>query len=181
MPVRIAVLAVVGACGLAITGGIQATPEHRDVLCLVSEMRLSVGARWSEATGQNTATVVVTNPSDGPCVLRGYPTIILLDRAGDSLPFTYSHRGDQMITANRPSEIRIREGRAAYFAFNKYRCDIHATAVAATLRVALPGSDVFRSVRLPHYPIIDLCNERPSRIVTVSPIEPKLGGAAAHR
>ncbi|HUY70910.1 MAG TPA: hypothetical protein VMV08_01610 [Gaiellaceae bacterium] len=86
-----------------------------------------------------------------------------------------------MITADRPGEVRVPAGGAAYFAFNKYRCDIRATAVAAALRVALPGSVVFRSVRLPHYPIIDLCNERPSRIVTVSPIEPKLGDAAAHR
>jgi hypothetical protein len=142
-------------------------------------MRFSVGARWSEKTGQHTATVAIANRSGGACVLDGYPLILLLDRSGHELAFTYSHSGDQMITARPPKAVRVKVGGVAYFAFNKYRCDVRALAVAAAVRVKLPGGAGTRTVHLPHHPIIDFCHESPSRIVTVSPIEPRLADAAA--
>jgi len=111
-------------------------------------------------------------------VLDGYPSIVLLDQSGHELPFTYNHNGDQMITADPPQEVRLKVGGAAYFAFNKYRCDVHPLAFAASMRVTLPGGTTARTVHLPRH-LIEFCTERPSRIVTVSPIEARLDDAAA--
>lgn len=134
---------------------------------------------WSEATGQHTATFVVANDGDGSCTLRGYPTIVLLDSRGRTLGFSYSHRGDQMITRDRPRTVEIRAGGHAAFAFNKYRCDLHATAVARLARIRLPGAHAWVQVRLAHYPIIDFCRERASLTIAVSPVVARLADAAA--
>lgn len=135
-------------------------------------------ALWSEATGQHTATIVVTNR--GPtCVLDGYPKLVLLDARHHVLRFIYSHRGDQMITSERPRSVRVAHGRSVYFSFNKYRCDIHALASAVTAHVRLPGSHRWLAVRLsPVAPPFDYCHEAPSLYVAVSPIAATRAGTA---
>ena len=147
--------------------------------CQIARMNLSFGPLTSEATGQHTATVVLTNRLSRSCALKGYPTIALLDGHGRTLSFSYSHHGDQMITSGKPVEVRVPSGGSALFVFNKYRCDVHVLAIARTLRVALPGSEAVRSMRMRHYPIIDYCNQAASRIVAVSPIERRLQDALA--
>jgi Protein of unknown function (DUF4232) len=142
--------------------------------------RLSNGPLWSEKTGQHTATFVVRNRSSASCVLRGYPRVELLDGHGRMLPFTYAHRGDQMISAAPARRVRVRAGRAAYFAANKYRCDTRTRAVARLVRVTVPGSTASLTIRLGRYPIMDFCGRgAPSGIVTVSPIVASLAAAAA--
>jgi len=134
-------------------------------------MRPSQGPLWSEKTGQHTATVVLTNLLTQPCLLRGYPVLEVLDGRGAKLDFVYSHGGDQMITRQARATVRVRAGGSAYFAFNKYRCDLRTLATARTLRIALPGSAAARPLRLTRYPIIDYCGTGFFAVITVSPIE----------
>ena len=85
-----------------------------------------------------------------------------------------------MITSKKPAEVRVPSKGSATFLFNKYRCDIHQLDVARTLRVALPGSDAVRSLRMRQYPLIEYCREAGSLIVAVSPIERRLEKALSH-
>ena len=148
--------------------------------CALIPWRLTAGPLPVEKTGQHTATFVLTNPSQRRCTFAGYPRIALRDNSGRRLAFSYSHRGDQMITKTAPMPIGIAGGGRAYFAFNKYRCDIRARATARVLRVLLPGSRRWLQIRMHHYPIIDYCPaEPPSTAVTVSPIVKTLREAAA--
>jgi hypothetical protein len=105
---------------------------------------------------------------------RWLPTITLLDSRGRALPFTYSHRGDQMITAVRTARQHLKAKASAYFAFNKNACDAPVTGYASTLRITLTGARRSRTVRLlvadrriEYYRGDDLF-----KTVSVSPIEP---------
>ena len=167
-------LAVLALVCIATLAGRGYASESSVARCQIAHMRMSFGPLVSEMTGQHTASVVLTNRLSSSCALEGYPTIALLDRHGRKLSFTYSHHGDQEITSKKPAEVRVPAGGSAFFAFNKYRCDVRALNVARTLRVALPDSDVVRSVRMRQYPIIDYCKFAPSLTVAVSPIERRL-------
>ena len=145
--------------------------------CRSSSFRIGPGAEVSEKTGQHTATFVLTN-TGASCSVEGYPTIVLLDAAGRTLAFSYHHGGDQMITSKPPRRVAVAGRGRAYFAFNKYRCDIRASAVARVVLVSLPGSSGRVRLRLQRYPIIDFCRgEPPSRIISVSPIVARLWSA----
>jgi hypothetical protein len=145
--------------------------------CAGSSVRLAPATTaLSEKTGQHTAAFALRNT--GPaCTLEGYPTVVLTDGAGRTLPFRYHRGGDQMITFKPPGLVTLPSQGTAYFAINKYRCDIRASAVARVVHVTLPGASGRVSLRLHRYPIIDFCNEAPSRIVSVSPIVTKLASA----
>ena len=106
---------------------------------------------WSEATGRHTAAFVVANDSRDACTLRGYPTIALLGAGGRTLPFSYGHRGDQMIPATRRGPC------------------------------ASVPADASERVRLARYPIVDFCAERASLTIAVSPVVARLEDAAARR
>ncbi len=171
---------VVGAvaCIATLVGSGYAS-ESSVTRCQIVNLRLSIGPGPTEATGQNTVSVVLTNRLSRSCTLKGYPAIALLDGHGRKLPFSYSHHGDLMITSKKPAEVRVPSGGSALFAFNKYRCDIRELAVARTVRVALPGNDVVRSVRL-HDSDIDYCRQAASLTVAVSPIERHLQNTLSH-
>jgi hypothetical protein len=142
-------------------------------------LSLSSGTLWSEKTGQHTATFVLTNRSQHTCVLDGYPHVQLLDERRRLLRFRYSHTGDQMITSRPPQRIVVRPGGRGFFALNKYRCDIKATAIARIVRVQLPGQTRWLRLWLPAYPLLDYCPEKPSLIITLSPLVESLGKASA--
>jgi hypothetical protein len=144
--------------------------------CRTTAFRLGPSGEVSEKTGQHTATFALTN-TGARCSVDGYPTIVLLDAAGRMLAFRYHDGGDQMITSNPPRRVSVPRHGKAYFALNKYRCDIRATAVARSVRVTLPGSNGRLSLDLRRSPIIDFCSEPPSRLVSVSPIVAKLASA----
>ena len=134
-------------------------------------MSLREGPLVSEATGQHTVAFVVTNRGSSACTLHGYPQIVAL--AGDrrALPFTYSRAGDQMIAARRPQTVRILPGRSAFFAIDKYRCDLHSVAGVAVVRVLLPGSTHWLQRVLNPYPNLSYCPaEAISRTIAVSPV-----------
>jgi hypothetical protein len=143
--------------------------------------RLAVGPPWSEATGQHTLTLVLRNTATAPCHVNGYPRVVLRTAEGRTLGFVYRDGGDQMLTHRAPRWVAVRKGGSAFFAINKYRCDVHATAVARFARAELPGSKAVLSVRLPHYPILDYCPAQPAGTgVDVSPIVPSLRELSAH-
>jgi len=113
-------------------------------------MSLAMGGLVSEKTEQHTETAVLTNRLSQSCVLRGYPTIALLDGRGRDIPFAYSHSGAQMITHAPPKTVIVPGGGSAFFGFNKDGCQVRVSRIARTLRVALPGSPRQRSTVIPH-------------------------------
>ena len=129
----------------------------------------------SEATGQRTGTVILRNASRRSCLLSGYPKLAFLDARRQLLRFRISHRGDQMIPPRSQQPIALAPGGRAYFAFNKYRCDIRPRARARYLRVAVRNGSGSKVLRLPPYLILDYCPvELPSLTITVSPFLPRL-------
>jgi hypothetical protein len=174
-------LAVALTAVAAVVAG-RDTPADTGPTCAGPPWRLSIGPPWSEATGQNTMTFVLRNSGSTSCALRGYPVVVLLDGDRHVLPFTYSHRGDQMITNRRPRRVLVASGRAAFFALNKYRCDARTLAVGRFVRVALPHSQTRLELRLPRSnPTFRFCGRgAPSGIIAVSPIVARLSAAAAH-
>lgn len=144
-------------------------------------LELAPGKLVSEKTGQHTATFVVMNRSRHSCVFKGYPRVELRDERGRVLRFRYHDGGDQMITGRPPQRVTAGPGRRVFFALNKYRCDLRATAIARSVRVLLPGQSTWLRLRLPAYPLLDYCREKPSLIVSVSPVTTTLAATAATR
>jgi len=145
-------------------------------------MRIELGPPISEKTEQHTAAFVFTNRGSSVCTLEGYPTVKLFDVNGKLFRFAYGHRGDQMITNARPTNVRVSPGGSAYFELNKNVCVGFTNRAARTIRVTMPGGRESVSLRLPHYPIIDYCPAGdPGHGITVSPIEPTLAAAACRR
>jgi hypothetical protein len=165
-------VAVLAGCG----GAKLSAPE-----CTVDGTRFAVGPGWSEATGQHTIAIELTNTAAQTCALKGYPQLRAFGAGGVELPLTYRDHGDQMITSRPPHEVVVRPGGHAAFVVNKYRCDVHATGYATTLAVALPGSRAARLVGLPGGSrTLDFCSERPSIQVDVTPILADGSQASAH-
>lgn len=158
---RLVIVALV--CSGSLAALLVATPAGRtsDTRSCSPELGLSSGTLWSEKTGQHTATFVLTNRSQRVCVLDGYPHVQLLDQRHRLLRFRHSHAGDQMITSRPPQRIGVRPGGRVFFALNKYRCDIKSTAIARFIRVQLPGQAKWLSLRLPAYPLLDYCPQKP--------------------
>ena len=131
---------------------------------------------WSEPTGQHTVPLAIARTGAKPCTLDGYPTVVLLNRHGQRLAFSYSHRGDQVVTSHPPHVVRVEGYGSAYFLLNKYRCDISAQSAARWLRVRLPGVSGWLTVELRNTnPSIDFCpDEPPSGTIAVSPVVGKL-------
>jgi hypothetical protein len=118
--------------------------------------------------------LAVTRTGARPCTLDGYPTVVLLDRFGQRLAFSYSHRGDQVVTSHSPRVVHVAGDGSAFFLLNKYRCDIRAQSAARWLRVRLPGVSGWLVMELRRQNI-DFCPaEPPSGTVAVSPLVGKL-------
>jgi hypothetical protein len=158
-------------------GGRPVRVAVRDVPCTAEALRAEPGHPVSEATGQHTLDVSLTNLSASTCVLDGYPVVKLRDAQGRTIVFRYSHIGDQMTTSAKPSAVYVRPAGKAWLRINKYRCDIASTDIASTdsastVLLELPHGGGTVTMRLTHYPIFDYCQEPASLKVTVSPFEP---------
>jgi hypothetical protein len=140
-PLRASWIVVVS--GLLLASPACATAGPRDNLlgdtCGGSKLRLELGKPIDEVTGQGTLLVAVINSSPQSCRLKGYPVIELLDRRNQRLAFVYRNRGDMMLTDVAPRLVTIRPGMHAYFAINKYRCDLAGEVPVSRMRVRLPG------------------------------------------
>ena len=139
--------------------------------CRISQLGLALRGPVTEKTQQHTTALSVRNVSLRSCALAGYPTLALLDRSGRELPFSYRHDGDQMVTAARPSVVRLAPRSSAFFAFNKNVCVALTHRYAETLRVLLLAGQQSRRVKLGPR-AVDYCGRAdPGHVVTVSPIE----------
>lgn len=140
--------------------------------CETSQLRLGLGQRVSEATGQHTLSMTLTNVSRSACSLFGYPDVTLADAGGHVLAFRYEQRGDLMITGHAPSRVDVAPGNVAYVTINQYRCDLGDKAVARTLALVPPGSSTPLRLHLPKYPILGYCGAgQPGSTVDISPVE----------
>lgn len=151
--------------------------------CATSALRLAMGQQYSEATGQNTLGLTLTNTSSRGCYLLGYPGLTYLDAAGRVLPFRYVWGGDQMVTSTPPSRVDLAPGGVAYIAANKYRCDAGNVATAATVQVIPPNQRAALSLSLANRgAAITWCgNGDPGSVVGITPVEPTfLATVATH-
>jgi hypothetical protein len=121
------------------------------------------------------------NRSRHPCRLKGYPAIELLDRNNQRLTFDYRHGGDIMLRDVPPRRVTIRPDMDAYFAINKYRCDLAGEVAVSRMRVRLPGLRIRLGLDLPrHSGFAGYCGPNdPGSIVDISPIATE--AATLHR
>jgi hypothetical protein len=145
--------------------------------CRIAQLRFTPREGLSEKTEQHTTALSIQNIASLPCVLYGYPTLDLLDSTGHTLPFSYRHQGDQMITAARPRRVRLGPSGSAFFAFNKNTCVGRASRFAQALRVMPPAGRASRVVQLGSR-AVDYCGSRdPGHVVSVSPFESRFHDA----
>ena len=132
----------------------------------------------SPATGQNPVGFVLTNRGSGVCHLHGYPAVAILSKRGGRIPFVTSHRGDQMVTSERPRLVEIAPHQSAFLLLNHYRCDLGNVSSGKRLRVSLPHSGTL-SQTLPGSGIAYCGPGDPGSVLAVSPVEPTLRAALA--
>lgn len=108
--------------------------------CAPGDLALAWGGQVSEATGQHSLGLVLTNSSNVTCHLIGYPGISLIDSAAAALPLAYRHGGDQMVTSSAPKNVNLPPRSAAYVLINQYRCDLGDKDTAAILRFIPPNT-----------------------------------------
>ncbi len=183
----IAAVAAIGAAPLAAGCGTSApaaqlgasTPaasaSATQAYCRAAQLRVGLGPLVSEATQQNTVILDFRNTSSVTCDLRGYPGITLSERSGAVLPFRYHDGGDQMLTSQSPTLVRLAPGAVAYAAVNKNACVMYASRSAVGGEVTPPGSSQPFAFELPHYRMLDYCRAGdPGHVVDVSPVEPTI-------
>jgi len=138
--------------------------------------QLSVNLRngpFSEPTGQNSSTVIITNTSSSGCYLFGYPVIAIFDSARRVLPFRYQTSGDQVVTSAAPRHVDLSARSLAYVTVNKYRCDLGDLMQAIVLRLTPPGLTSSFDVSLAGNVAMDYCGPGdPGSTVHISPVEP---------
>ncbi len=168
---RAGVLAVEGAhVELTVSIGPATMPGSK--ACTAGELRAGKGPKVSEATGQNTLDLSLTNVSRSTCVLDGYPVVKLLGANGRSLAYRYLDGGDEMTTDAKPSPVYLPPGAKAWARINKYRCDIGSTAFAYAVVFTLPDKGGSVTMIMTTSPLYDYCHEAASLVVSVSPFEP---------
>jgi hypothetical protein len=120
------------------------------------------------------------NRSASSCVLEGYPSVRLSDRAG-AIPFLMRDGGDQMITSRPPRRVVVRPGGDAFVLLNQYRCDRGGLRAATLVKIGLEGPPRSRGVSLritDPYRMPNYCGPGdPGSILTISPFEPTLMAA----
>jgi hypothetical protein len=151
--------------------------------CQSSALQLAVGDRISEATGQHSLSLTLTNQSSTPCYLFGYPKLTLLDSSGGELPFDYRTGGDQMVTSHPPTRVVVSPGRFAYVTINKYRCDVGDRGMPTTVQLIPPGDTLPLQLALPPSALdLGYCGPSdPGTLVSVSPVGSTFPDTVAHQ
>lgn len=141
--------------------------------CSASQIALKWGGRISEATGQHTLALTLTNTSSSGCYLFGYPDVALIDASGNILPLQYQRGGDQVVTAAPPLHVDLAPGAIAYVTVNKYRCDTSDLMQGAVVRLTLPADSPSLAASIAGNVSMDYCGAGdPGSIAYVSPFEP---------
>lgn len=135
----------------------------------------------SEATGQNSLMLTLTNTSSAMCHLDGYPHVELADATGKPIPFGYRNGGDQMITSRPPTVVTLAPGQTAYLMINKYRCDTGDKMPSRVVRLTPPGDAAPLRMAVGDRPDLAYCGPGdPGSVVDVSPIEATAKAVFAH-
>lgn len=150
--------------------------------CSIRQFTVSIGRRISEATGQHTLALRLTNHGSA-CTLYGVPTMWFEDAHG-LVPFQV-HRGtDQMIAAAYALPVPVRRAGSAWVVINHYRCDLGPKRAANVIRIGLQDAAYADTIVVKlHNPYarVDYCGQGdPGSTITVAPFEPTLT-AAFHR
>lgn len=148
--------------------------------CRAADLRLAVGGRFSEPTGQHSLSLTLTNQSQVACYLLGYPGVSLLDGANRPLPFDYKQSGDQVVTSQTPRRIDLASAGVAYVTINKYRCDLGDKGSAQALQLNLPEDSSALAVTLVDSSLGYCGPGDPGTTVSISPFEPTLSETLAH-
>jgi hypothetical protein len=149
--------------------------------CVAGQLAVSWGGQVSEATGQHTVSLTISNISTNGCYLSGYPQIGLIDNAGRVLPLQYQTTGDQMVTPAPPLHVDLTPNGLAYVTVNKYRCDTTDLMQASVLRLTPPGLTSSFDVSLGANVSMDYCGPGdPGSTVHISPVEPNFLATVAH-
>jgi hypothetical protein len=146
--------------------------------CQRSNLRLAWNLSVSPETQEEPIALTLLNTASSPCTLDGYPTVVLSDTQGISLPFVYSHTGDIMVTSGSPQSVLVNPGHIAGILINKASCTSGTyepgdPSVVSTFAIIPPGSVSALTVKGPSEPLIAFCGSgQTGSTVAVSPIEP---------
>ena len=147
--------------------------------CRIQQFRVTLGPPISEATGQHTLALMLTNRGRS-CTLFGIPTLWFEDARG-RIPFQLRTGTDQMIRASYALPVNVRRGGSAWVVINHYRCDLGSKRAAGVIRVGLTGASRADTVRIAvrnPYERVDYCGQGdPGSTITVAPFEPTLAAA----
>jgi len=100
--------------------------------CKANQLRLSNSPGAVPETGEWTFTIRVRNQGSY-CVVRGFAHLTFRDANGATIPYVIRHSG-----ATR--EVALPNGRSAWIALWKYRCDLHSYASPRIVELRLDGS-----------------------------------------
>ncbi len=144
-------------------------------------MELALGREVPEPTGQHTLSFSLTNRAKRACSVFGYPSVALLNPAGQELPFVYQRSGDQVVTSQPPQRAELQPGDTAYLTINKYRCDLGDQDQAKIVELSLPGNALRLQVVLPPTAMsFAYCGPGdPGSTVSVSPLSATFGDTLA--
>lgn len=163
----------VGSAMLVSSGA--AGPRSEQVgRCQLAGLVVAVGPYISEATEQHTLALQLVSHARRVCVLDGYPAVSFFDSRG-TIDFRIRHGGDQMISPQPPTPVRVRPGGRAFVVVNKNACV--ETSLRSTSRLELrTPSGGSRSFTFPTHmlfrwriPYSCLNADDPGQTITVSP------------
>lgn len=147
--------------------------------CRIQQFTVAIGPRISEATGQHTLALRLTNRGSA-CTLFGTPALWFEDAHG-RIPFQLRTGTDQMIAATYALPVQVRRGGSAWVVINQYRCDLGDKRAAGVIRIGLhpaADTDAVRVVIHNPYEHVEYCGKGdPGSTITVAPFEPTLASA----
>lgn len=112
--------------------------QHAGAACQPKDVRISPGMPPSPMTGEDAATLVVTDVAGTPCTLFGVPAVQILAADGSVLPFHYTTKPTEYVPAQHPRTVVVTpHGATAMLLVAKYRCDSGILTPAAGIRVAI--------------------------------------------
>lgn len=150
--------------------------------CRIQQFTVSVGPKVSEATGQHTLALRLTNRGNS-CTLYGRPALWFEDSHG-GIPFQLRTGTDQMIAATYALPVVVRRGGSAWVVINHYRCDLGVKRAASVIRIGLQDAAYSATIRFTirdPFRQIDYCGRvDPGSTITIAPFESTFT-AAFHR
>ena len=150
--------------------------------CRMRQFTGTLGPRISEATGQHTLALRLTNHG-ASCAVYGNPAMWFEDAHG-RIPFQVRRGTDQMIGARYALPVHVRRGGSAWVVINHYRCDAGDKRSANVIRIGLQDaaySDTITIELRDPYRMVGYCGPGDlGSTITIAPFEPTLT-AALHR